>query len=135
MMDEMELIPVVRQMVAELLESYEKQIPDSGEFRDLRVWRQVQFGDPGTALPGKLELVIMSMDARLDPKYQDLRFLAVRVMKSRAGGYASSTCLHGSKAELKSDLEKLLVKSDLLLSRIRELADGLTEETNPDIWR
>ncbi len=129
------LEPLIAEMLTELLEKYEAAVPATGVFKDVRVWRQVQFDDPTTALPGKLEFVIMHMDARLDPKYDVLRFMSVRVMKSRAGGISSSTCLHGPKDELRAQLIELRDEPDFVIDRVRELADGLPEETNPDAWR
>jgi len=133
MADEIE--NTLRELIEELLEQFDSRVPETGDFRDLNVGRGVHFGDPETALPGKLQLIVMHMDARLDPRYHYLRFLSVRVMKSREGGYSSSTCLHGRKQELREALEEQLHDPQLLLERVNQLAIGLPEETNPDIWR
>ena len=79
--------------------------------------------------------MVMSMDPRLDPSYDELRFLSVRVMKSRQGGYSSSTCLHGTRDQLREHLMVLAHDPGFLVDRVSELADGLPEESNPDIWR
>lgn len=130
-----EVKDAVSAILADILNVYHERVPDNGAFKDIRLGRQVQFDDPTTALPGRLELVVMNMDPRLDPKYDRLRFLSVRVMKSRAGGYSSSTCLHGSKSELYTQLEELAEDPEFLVMRVLELAEGLPEESNPDVWR
>jgi hypothetical protein len=45
------------------------------------------------------------------------------------------SCLHGTKAELRAELEELGHDPQYLVERVSELADGLPEETNPDAWR
>lgn len=122
-------------MIGEILQKYDERVPERGAFGDLRVGAQFHFDDPDTTLPGRVELVVMHMDSRLDPKYDVLRFVSVRVMKSRQGGYASSTCLHGSKSDLRQQLEEQRNTPFLLATRVEQLAHGLPEETNPDIWR
>src|SRR5437868_562844 len=99
-----ELSNVMSEMVREILEKFDSRVPDTGPFRDLNAGRQYHFGDPATSLPGKIELIVMNMDVALDPRFQNLRFVSVRVMKSREGGFSSSTCLHGPKAELREQL-------------------------------
>lgn len=130
-----ELALLLQGLIRELLKEYDRRVPERSAFPDIRAGRTYSFGDPTTTLPGRIELVLMNMDARLDPKYDYLRFLSVRVMKSRDGGYASVTCLHGNKKELRSELEELLEDTSFLVDRVRELAEGLPEETDPDIWR
>jgi hypothetical protein len=75
------------------------------------------------------------MDPKLDPKFASQRFLSVRVIKSVVHGYVSLSCFHGTRAELRVLLEGQASQPDLLMQRISELADGLPEETNPEIWR
>jgi hypothetical protein len=130
-----EIEKALAECLRDILRHYDERVTERSAFNDLRAWREVHFDDPDMTLPGKLELVVMSMDERLDPSYVTLRFLSVRVMKSRQGGYASMTCLHGTKVELREQLDVLLHDPDFLVDRVRELADGLPEETNPDVWR
>lgn len=122
-------------ILQELLEKYDAHVPEQGIFKDLRAGRPVHYGDPTTTLQGRLELSVMHMDAELDRKYNSLRFLAIRVWKSRIGGMASSSCLHNDKATLRREMEKLVTAPGFLVARVQELADGLPEATNPDIWR
>lgn len=130
-----EMVKTVQELVSDLLRHYDERVPERGEFPDVRVGRTVQFGDPDVSLPGWVELVVMHMDARLDPKFDLMRFVSVRVMKSREGGYASLTCFHGPKDEVRKNLEEQLRDPEFLIERISELAEGLPEETNPDLWR
>lgn len=122
-------------MVADLLEVYDEKVTPAGPFNDLRVKRQVQFGDPESTMPGMLEITIMSMDEKLNPANRHLRFVAVRVKKSVRGGASSSTCFHGTRDELRAELEREQRDPTLLLERVEELASGLPEETNPNFWR
>ena len=125
----------VRSVLKELLEDYRRRVPDRGPFRDLAAGIQVHFGDPTVTLPGRLEIIVMSMDPRIDTRHDTLRFISVRVRKSREGGYASSTCLHGTKDELYEQLTEQLDNPHLIVERVRQLAEGLPEETDPDIWK
>jgi hypothetical protein len=113
----------------------DERVPDRGPFPDIRVGRPFHYGDPDIHLPGKLELVVMNMDAALDPRFDVLRFVSVRVMKSREGGFVAVTCLHGEKDLLRKRLEELVDDPDFLVERVEELSRGLPEETNPDVWR
>ena len=135
MFDNGEIRKAVIEIVEEILESYDKHVPECAAFPDLRVGRKVFFGDRLTTMPGRVELVVMNMDKRHDPDFDRMRFLSLRVMKSREGGYASVTCLHGDKAEVRRELEGFVDFPEFLLARIDELSNGLPEETNPDIWR
>lgn len=130
-----EMVETVQGLVGDLLRTFNERVPERGEFPDVRVGRPVQFGDPDVSLPGRVELVVMNMDARLDPAFDRMRFVSVRVMKSREGGYASLTCFHGPKDEVHRSLEEQLRDPEFLIERISELAEGLPEETNPDLWR
>lgn len=130
-----DLTETVVELVDQLLDVYDAKVPVEGNFNDLRVRRSVYFGDPSICLPGHLELAIMNMDAKLDPSYKRLRFLAVRVMKASDGGWASLTCFHGDRNQLRTQLEKQRTGPEYLVDRVLELADGLPEETNPDMWR
>lgn len=130
-----ELHQTLKAMLQDLLRYYDERVPECGAFPDVRVVRPFHYGDPDVSLPGKLELVIMNMDSELDRKYDSLRFVSVRVMKSREGGFAAMTCLHGGKTDVKARLEELVSDPGFLADRVNELALGLPEETNPDIWR
>ena len=130
-----ELSRAISEVLSEILGQFDGRVTARAPFADLRVGRQFYFDDPETTLPGRFELVVMSMDPRLDPSYDLLRFLSVRVMKSRKGGYSSLTCLHGTREELREHLMVLAHDPGFLVDRISELADGLPEETNPDLWR
>lgn len=122
-------------LVRDLLARYDEAVTEAGPFEDQRVQCAYQFGDPGVARPGTIELALMPMDPKIDPKYHSLRFLAVRVRKSREGGWASATCLHGTRAGLRTSLEGLLRNPAPVVNRIDQLANGLAEETDPDLWR
>ncbi len=130
-----EMTETVQTLLHDLLRDYEERVPEEGVFPDLRVGRMIQFGDPAISSPGRIELVVMNMDARLDPAFHYMRFVSVQVMKSREGGYVAVTCFHGRKEELRVSLSDQITEPDFLIDRISELADGLPEETNPDIWR
>ena len=129
------LADLLRDMLGEILAKFDEQVSERGPFPDLRVQRDHHFGDPGIHRPGRLELAVMSMDPKLDPKFASQRFLSVRVIKSVVHGYVSLSCFHGTRAELRTLLEGQASQPDLLMQRISELADGLPEETNPEIWR
>lgn len=130
-----DMAETLRGLVQDLLGRYDEFVSERGEFPDARVGRTIQFGDPDVTLPGKVELVVMHMDARLDRAYDVMRFVSVRVMKSREGGWSSLTCLHGTREQLRQELEQLARDPDFLVERVSELADGLPEESNPDLWR
>jgi hypothetical protein len=135
MSDRDDIAEAVEEMLHEILSSYEERVPAQSVFADLRVGRKVYFGDPSTSMPGRVELAVMHMDKELDRSFDSLRFLAVRVWKSREGGTASTTCFHATKKELRAQLEEQLESPDYIVDRIQELANGLPEESNPDIWR
>ena len=130
-----EITNAIRDILHELLTRYEERVPERGPFPDYKAGRKVYFGDPTTTLPGWLGLVIMNMDLRQDPGFDQVRFISIRIMKSREGGYASLTCLHGSKQELANELRGQLGDPEYLVNRATELAQGLPEETNPDVWK
>ena len=135
MPDETQLGPVLSGMVADLLHCYDERVPERGAFADVRVSRPFHFGDPSTTLPGKVELVVMNMDREMDPQFSEMRFVSVRVVKSREGGFVSMSCLHSTKARLRDHLEELVLDPAFFVERVEELAAGLPEETNPDMWR
>lgn len=135
MPDETQLGPLLSGMVADLLRYYDERVPERGAFPDVRVSRPFHFGDPGTTMPGKVELVVMNMDREMDPQFSEMRFVSVRVVKSREGGFVSMSCLHSTKAQLRARLEDLRHDPDFFIERVEELAAGLPEETNPDLWR
>lgn len=130
-----EIIEALHAMLSDLLDQYDQRVPEFGPFNDLRVRRQVAYGDPATTQPGTLELAVMSMDEQLNPDNRTLRFLAIRVKKSPRGGAVSSTCFHGTKAAVHAEMQRELRTPQLLLERVEELASGLPEETNPGMWR
>jgi hypothetical protein len=135
MSDRDDIAEAVEEMLHEILTAYEDRVPAQSIFPDVRAGRKVYFGDPSTSMPGRVELAVMHMDKELDKVFDSLRFLAVRVWKSRDGGTASTTCFHATKKELRALLEEQLHSPDYIVDRIQELANGLPEETNPDIWR
>lgn len=122
-------------ILRDLLRYYDERVPERSTFPDVRVGRSVYFGDPDLTRPGRVELVVMHMDKDLDAAFDHMRFVSVRVMKSREGGFVSSSCLHGTKKELRERLTALAGNPQFLVERVYELANGLPEETNPDIWR
>ena len=124
-----------RAMVRDLLRQYDERVAERGHFPDFSAGRAVQFGDPAVSLPGRVDLVLMAMDPAIDARFATQRFISVRVMKSRDGGFASLSCLHGTRDELRRALREQAEDPDFLVARIGELADGLPEETDPDIWR
>ncbi len=130
-----ELAPSVTEMVQSLLQAYDSRVTDRGMFADLSARQTVHFGDPQTTRPGRLELLVLAMDPEMNPQFDQMRCLSVRVCKSRDGGFASLSCLHGTRADLRAALERIAADPAFLLDRIHELADGLPEETNPDVWR
>jgi hypothetical protein len=135
MSDREEIGQAVQEILREILPVYDELVPARSTFPDVRAGRKVHFGDPEITMPGRIELAVMHMDAELDRTFDSLRFLAVRVWKSRDGGIASTTCFHGAKKELKQELLRQADDPEFLIDRVQELADGLPEETNPDIWR
>jgi len=126
---------VIEDLLRQILQVYNERVPERGKFNDVRAGAPVHFGDPRTTRPGRIELAVMHMDTEIDRNYDEIRFLAVRVWKSREGGIASSTCFHAPKASLKAQLEEEVSAPHFLVDRVEELAHGLPEETNPDIWR
>lgn len=130
-----ELEQAVRDILEELLPVYDERVTTKAKFPDLHAGRRVHFGDPDISLPGRVELAVMHMDAQIDRNYDSLRFLAIRVWKSREGGTASTTCFHATKTDLKTELEQQLHDPSFIIDRVEELALGLPEETNPDVWR
>lgn len=133
MSDGSDIVTSLNEMLSEILAVYDEKVPAEGVFNDVRFKRQVYYGE--TASPGLLELTVMSMDEKLNPANRSLRFLALRVKKSSRGGTASSTCFHGTKEKLYAELEREKINPQLLLARIEELASGLPEETNSNLWR
>ena len=132
---EPEIQNAIDEMLVELLRVFDAKVPVRGPFDDVRLKRQVQFGDPATSAPGMLELTIMAMDPGVNAANAALRFLAVRVRKSARGGTVSSTLFHGDNAALQANLEQERREPRLVLATVEELLFGLPEETNPNIWR
>ena len=130
-----DLSKILSGLVAKLLKTYDKAVTERSAFPDLRAAESVQFGDPTVSRPGRVELVVMHMDPEIDPTQDFIRFINVRVMKSREWGWCSSTGWHGRKTEVRATLEELKENPAPLVDRVRELSDGLPEETDPDVWR
>jgi hypothetical protein len=125
----------LKEALGELLGRYDESVSEHSAFPDLVARKAVHFGDPSYTLPGRVELVIMNMDPKQHRGFDRLRFLSVRVMKSRDGGFVSMSCLHGDKSALRQQLQELHKDPAYLVDRVDELASGLPEESNPDIWR
>jgi hypothetical protein len=130
-----EMSEAVREALQKILQQYDQRVPARSVFKDVTGGARLHFGDPSITLPGRIELAVMHMDAQLDREYDSLRFLAIRVWKSPDGGMASTTCFHATAQELKEELEGQLHDPSFIVDRIEELAHGLPEETNPNIWR
>jgi hypothetical protein len=135
MTDDLPLDKTISSMLTELLRRYDEAVAERGPFRDLCARRPVFFGDPLTTMPAHVELMIMHMNADDEPGFVTQRFLSVRVTKSREHGFVSLSCLHGNKAELRARLHEEAANPEFLVQRVSELAQGLPEESNPDIWR
>ena len=123
----------VADLLRELLEVFDGRVPETGPFPDLRAGTPFPFADDGTQ--GRLELVVMSMDPKHDPAFAAQRFVSVRVKKSPRGGTASVSCFHGTKAEVRGRLEAEASGPVYLADRVAELANGLPEESNPELWQ
>lgn len=135
MSNETEIQTAVGEILTDLLRQYDARVTAEGPFDDLRLKRQVEFGDPDVALPGLLELTVLAMGESVNPTHRTQRFLAVRVKRSARGGMVSTTLFHGTKDQLRADLERERKKPDVLVRTIEELLFGLPEETNPNLWR
>lgn len=130
-----DIVTSLQEMLGELLAVYDEKVPAEGPFNDVRFKRQVHYGDPKSTSPGLLEITVMSMDEKLNPVNRPLRFMALRVKRNSRGGTASSTCFHGTKEHVRAELEREKLDPALLMERIEELASGLPEETNSNLWR
>ena len=135
MADYDEIAEALQEILRDLLADYDNRIPDSGPFKDVKAGRTVHFGDPDTTRPGRIELAVMHMNSEIDRGYASLRFVSVRVWKSQSGGMASVTCFHTPKPQLKQELQEQALEPSYLVDRVEELAHGLPEETNPDVWK
>ncbi|MCX7020218.1 MAG: hypothetical protein WCK47_11890 [bacterium] len=135
MTDSTDISVILKDIIDELLRKYDDCVTEHGAFPDLKAGRRAHFDDPLTTLPGWLELAVMSMNSHDEPHFITQRFLSVRVVKSRKQGFVSLSCNHGFKQELRNSLQTLATDPEPLVERILELADGLPEETAPDIWR
>ena len=122
-------------MVHELLEQFDHRMTTRGPFNEFHTGGNLALGDPTTTAPMHVEMVVMAMDPAIEARFVELRFVSLRIMKSRDGGFVSLSCLHGSADELRGRLVALERDPGYLIERIRELAQGLPAETNPDIWR
>jgi len=133
--DPADISVVVTDILKELLNRYDGCVTERGAFHDLKAGRNVHFDDPLTTRPGWLEMAVMNMNSHDEPGFVSLRFLSVRVVKSRKHGFVSLSCYHGVKQALRRSIESLAENPAPLVERVLELADGLPEETNPEIWR
>lgn len=121
-------------MIGLLLEDFDSKVPAAGMFPDHRVSEPYPFeGESGPL--GRLELAVVAMDPRRDPSFDTVRYVALRVKKSPKGGVASISCMHGTAAEVKARLEGEARRAVYLSERATELAEGLPEETDPEMWR
>lgn len=130
-----DIVTPLTEMLGELLAVYDDKVPAEGAFSDLRFKRQIHFGDPKSTSPGLLEVTVMSMDEKLNPANRHIRFVALRVKKNSQGGTVSSTCFHGTTEQVRAELEREKAGPGLLLELIEELASGLPEETNSNLWK
>lgn len=130
-----EIYSALQELVGEILQAFDHKVSETGPFPDLRVKQQLYYGDPAVNQPGMLELTVMNMDQQINPQHSSTRFLALRVKKSPRGGTVSATCFHGTKSELRAELEREQKDPTILAERVQELASGLPEETNPNLWR
>lgn len=135
MSSETEIRTAVMEILTEMLNHYDARVTTEGQFDDLRLKRQVEFGDPDTTSPGLLELTVMAMGDSVNPAHRSQRFLAVRVKRSARGGMVSTTLFHGTKDQLRDALERERKQPDALALAVEELLFGLPEETNPNLWR
>ena len=122
-------------MLRDLLRRYDEFVTERGPFPDLSARARVHFGDPDTTLPASLEMIVMNMHSSDEPQFVTQRFVSVRVAKGRSGGFVSLSCFHGTKKELRELLEEQADDPSALVVRVNELAEGLPEETNHDVWR
>ncbi len=123
---------VISELIFRLRLNTEERMPETGEFDDIRVAAPALFRDGSN--PGHLELTAMHMTQKIDPQYANLRFVVIRV-RTGGGGAASSTCLHGTRAELLQNLAQKDTVHELILQRVMELAAGLPQQSDPDKWK
>lgn len=135
MSNEGEIQDAVVEILNDLLRQYDDRVTAEGSFDDFRLKRQVVFGDPDVALPGLLEMTVRAMGESVNPAHRVQRFLAVRVKRSASGGVVSTTMFHGTKDELRTELERERKNPAVLVAAVEELLFGLPEETNPNLWR
>ena len=133
--DDPTLTRAVSAMVHELLDQFDHHMTTRGPFHEFHAGGNLALGDPATTAPLHVEMVVMAMDPAIEARFVELRFVSLRIMKSRDGGFVSLSCLHGTADELRTRLVALEREPGYLIERIRELAQGLPAETNPDIWR
>ncbi len=133
--DDATLATAVSAMVHALLEQFDHHMTTRGPFHEFHAGGNLALGDPATTVPLHVQMVVMAMDPAIEARFVELRFVSLRIMKSRGGGFVSLSCLHGTADELSARLEALERDPAYLIERIRELAQGLPQETNPDIWR
>ena len=123
-------------MVHALLEQFDQHMTTRGPFHEFHARGNLALGDDSASTaPLHVEMVVMAMDPAIEPRFVELRFVSLRIMKGREGGFVSLSCLHGTADELRARLVALEREPGYLIERIRELAQGLPAETNPDLWR
>ncbi len=123
---------VISELIFRLKLNIEERMPETGEFDDIRVAAPAVFSEATTA--GQLELTAMHMTKKIDPEYENLRFIVIRV-RTGGGGAASSTTLHGTRSEILENLGKKDTVHELIYHRVMELAAGLPQQSDPDMWK
>jgi len=124
----------LRELLQELISLVEKNVPETGPFRDISVGSTTETaGDFPESL--HLNLVVMHMDERLNPAFAPMRFLTIRVRKSPGGGVSSTTCFHAPGEKLLKELIRESKDPEILVEKVLELASGLPEKTSRNLWR
>jgi hypothetical protein len=135
MRDFIPLSEILPALLQSLLATYDERVTESGPFPDHSVTARVAIEGMLGVRNLRLEISVRSMNKEINEAFHTQRFLAVRLHRPDGPGFVSSTCFHGTKAELRSRLIALLKDPADLITRIEELAHGLPEETNPNLWR
>ncbi|MGB9691187.1 MAG: hypothetical protein ACPL7D_03370 [Candidatus Sumerlaeaceae bacterium] len=133
----MTLNNAIREMLHELVSKYGEFVAQAGLFPDLVAARRVRHRSSlnGSESEVVLEMAVRAMNPEFDPRFQSMRFLALRAHSPTTQGFISTTLLHASTQELRERLEGLLTDSQELLEAATQLIEGLPEESDPDLWR
>ncbi|MCX7963554.1 MAG: hypothetical protein N2644_03585 [Candidatus Sumerlaea chitinivorans] len=129
------LTDVLPALLENLFATYDERVTECGPFPDHSVSARVAIEGMLGVRNVRLEISVRSMNKEINEAFQTQRFLAVRLHKTDGPGFVSATCYHGTKEELRSRLVALIANPADLTERIEELAHGLPEETDPDLWR